>query len=55
MVNGPPNYEGLYVVKTASSGGNLAPTTMDGEELPHWTSSDVVKNTMYKKLAKLEP
>ena len=28
---------------------------MDGEDLPHPANSDAVKNTMYKKLAKLEP
>jgi len=29
-----PNYEGLYVVKKAFSGGELVFTRMDGEELP---------------------
>ena len=50
-----PNYEGPYIVKTTFSGGGLISTTMDGEELLHSASSDIVKNTMYKKLAKLEP
>ena len=48
-----PNYEGPFVVKTTFSGGGLILTTMDGEELPHPTNADAVKNTMYKKLAKL--
>ena len=50
-----PNYEGPYVVKTTFSGSGLILTIMDGEELPHLKNSDAIKNTMYKKLAKLEP
>ena len=50
-----PNYEVPYVVKTTSSDGNLILIIMDGEELPHPEKSNIVKNTMYKKLAKLEP
>ena len=38
-----PNYEGLYVVKRAFSGGALILTKMDGEELPLPVNSDAVK------------
>ena len=50
-----PNYESPYVAKTTFFDGGLISTTMDGEELPHPENSDAFKNTMYKKLAKLEP
>ncbi|GAV56856.1 hypothetical protein CFOL_v3_00397, partial [Cephalotus follicularis] len=38
-----PNYEGLYVVKEAFSGGPLILTNMDGEILQNPVNSDVVK------------
>jgi len=38
-----PNYEGLYVVKRAFSGGALILTTMDGDELPRPANFDAVK------------
>ena len=38
-----PNYEGLYVVKKAFSGGALILTDMDGEDLPYPVNSDSVK------------
>jgi len=38
-----PNYEGLYVVKKAFSGGALILTNMDGDELPLPVNSDTVK------------
>jgi len=38
-----PNYEGLYVVKRAFSGGALILTTMDGDELPRPMNSDAIK------------
>ena len=38
-----PNYEGLYVVKRAFSGGALILITMDGEEFSHPVNVDVVK------------
>ncbi|XP_014499251.2 uncharacterized protein LOC106760315 [Vigna radiata var. radiata] len=38
-----PNYEGLFVVKKAFSGGALILTRMDGEELPLPVNSDAVK------------
>ena len=51
----PPNYEGPYIVKILSSDGGLIPTTMDGGNYRIQKNSDAVKNTMDKKLAKLEP
>ena len=38
-----PNYEGSFVVKRAFSGGALVLANMDGEELPSFVNSDVVK------------
>ena len=38
-----PNYEGLYVVKKALSGGALILTRMDGEDLPLPVNSDTVR------------
>ena len=38
-----PNYEGLYVVKNAFSGGALILETMDGEELSRPMNVDAVK------------
>ena len=38
-----PNYEGIYVVKRAFSGGALILITMDGEELTRPVNVDVVK------------
>ncbi|KAI5409579.1 hypothetical protein KIW84_055126 [Lathyrus oleraceus] len=38
-----PNYEGLYVVKRAFSGGALILTTMDGKEFTHPVNADAVK------------
>jgi len=43
VVKWTPNYEGLYVVKKAFSGGALILTKMDGEELPLPVNSDAVK------------
>ena len=37
------NYEGPFVVKRDFSGGALALTNMDGEELPSPVNSDVIK------------
>ena len=38
-----PNYEGLYVIKRAFSGGALILTTMDGEDFTRPVNSDAVK------------
>ena len=38
-----PNYEGLYVVKRAFSGGALRLTSMDGEDFTRPVNSDAVK------------
>jgi len=38
-----PNYEGLYVVKRAFSGGAMTLQTMDGEELPRTVNTDAVR------------
>ena len=43
------------MVKTTFPDYGLILTIMNGEELPHLANSDAAKNTMYKKLAKLEP
>lgn len=54
-----PNYEGIYVVKEAFSGGALIITTMDREELPLAVNSDAVTKILClekedKKPAKLK-
>jgi len=41
-----PNFEGLYVVKKAFSGGALILIRMDGEELPLPVNSDAVKKNL---------
>ena len=38
-----PNWQGLYVVKKAFSGGALILTEMDGNDLPHPINADAVK------------
>ncbi|KAI4297486.1 hypothetical protein L6164_037375 [Bauhinia variegata] len=38
-----PNYQGLYAVKHAFSGGALVLVDMDGQELPNSVNSDAVK------------
>jgi len=42
-----PNYECLYLVKRAFSGGTLTLTTMDGEEFPRPVNSDAVKKYFF--------
>ncbi|RDX91717.1 hypothetical protein CR513_26256, partial [Mucuna pruriens] len=38
-----PNYEGLYVVKEAFSGGTMILTNMDGRDMAYPVNSDIVK------------
>lgn len=44
-----PNYEGVYVMKNAFSGGALIPTTMDEDKFLLPVNSDVVKKTIMPK------
>ena len=44
--NGPPTYEGSFVVKSVFSGGAMILATMDGEDFPHPINTDIVKKIL---------